>query len=136
VRCTAVLIRLSLPADHRDEVSNTVDVLTVVDSISDRIRGAAVEIGETSPEDLFGKLYRASRALYAYISAKLQPPPEQQQTSLPYMEAPVWNDGFNPGSIDATQMLMMQWFGFNDPTTSAAMSFSSPALYYTYMPGM
>ncbi|KAL4786381.1 hypothetical protein BJX76DRAFT_126509 [Aspergillus varians] len=142
IRCTAVLMRLSAPPNHRDEVRSTVDLLTVVDWISERIKGAAVEVGETAPEDLFETLYRIAKGLRTYIIAKLDPLPDDQQVPLPFGETSSWNNsgsdsGVDMGTVDPTQLLMMQWLGFTDPTT-AGMSFSAGSnglpdnMYYGY----
>ncbi|KAL4900961.1 hypothetical protein BDW74DRAFT_89205 [Aspergillus multicolor] len=132
IRCTSVLIRLSLSPAYRDEVRNTVDVLNVVDVISDRLKGAATEIGETSPEDLFGTLYRIARVLRAFIGPKLEPAPvpEEQHGSLPFVETPLWNE---PEMVGPSQLELMQMLGFNNMmATSAAMPYNPSIYYYTY----
>ncbi|RDW89880.1 Zn(II)2Cys6 transcription factor domain-containing protein [Aspergillus mulundensis] len=132
IRCTSVLIRLSLSPAYRDEVRNTVDVLNVVDVVSDRLKGAATEMGETSPEDLFGTLYRVARMLRAFIGPKLEPAPvpEEQHGALPYVETPLWNE---PEMVAPSQLELMQMLGFNNMmATSSAMPYNPSIYYYTY----
>ncbi|KAL4977351.1 hypothetical protein BDW66DRAFT_158962 [Aspergillus desertorum] len=132
IRCTSVLIRLSLSPNYRDDVRNTVDVLSVIDLVSERLKGAATEIGETSSEDLFGTLYRIGRMLRAYIGSKLKPTgvSEQQQGTPPYVETLLWNE---PEMVGPSQLELMQMFGFNEQMgTSTAMSQNPSIYYYTY----
>ncbi|KAL4995107.1 hypothetical protein BDV10DRAFT_196979 [Aspergillus recurvatus] len=132
IRCTSVLIRLSLSPSYRDEVRNTVDALSVIDLVSERLKGAAAEMGETSPEDLFGTLYRIGRMLRAFISPKMEPPgaSEQQQGAPQYVETPLWNE---PEMVGPSQLELMQMLGFSNLMgTSTAMPYSPPIYYYTY----
>ncbi|KAL4770282.1 hypothetical protein BDW60DRAFT_192888 [Aspergillus nidulans var. acristatus] len=132
IRCTSVLIRLSLSPSYRDEVRNTVDVLSVIDLVSDKLKGAATEMGETSPEDLFGTLYRIGRMLRAFIGPKLEPVglSEQQQRALPYVETPLWNE---PETAGPSQLELMQMLGFNNlMETSTALPYNPSTYYYTY----
>ncbi|KAL6235954.1 hypothetical protein BDW75DRAFT_126097 [Aspergillus navahoensis] len=132
IRCTSVLIRLSLSPSYRDEVRNTVDALSVIDLVSERLKGAAAETGETSPEDLFGTLYRIGRLLRAFISPKLEPQgiSEQQQGALPHVETPLWNE---PEMVGPSQLELMQMLGVSNLMgTSTAMSYNPSIYYYTY----
>ncbi|KAL4986374.1 hypothetical protein BDW68DRAFT_178788 [Aspergillus falconensis] len=132
IRCTSVLIRLSLSPSYRDEVRNTVDALSVIDLVSERLKDAAAEMGETSPEDLFRTLYRIGRMLRAFIGPKLEPPgvSEQQQGAPPYVETLLWNE---PEMVGPSQLELMQMLGFSNPTgSSTAMPYSPSIYYYTY----
>ncbi|KAL4806653.1 hypothetical protein BDV18DRAFT_118442 [Aspergillus unguis] len=134
IRCTSVLFRLSLNPNHRDEVRNTVDVLSAVDYISERVKEAAICAGETAPDDLFNYLHRVSRGMHKYIASKLEPPPapgpEQPgpQTTVPFMETPAY--GNDIGMVDPNQITMMQWLWLTNPNGAPGMPYN-PSIYYS-----
>ncbi|KAL5339893.1 hypothetical protein BJX70DRAFT_141885 [Aspergillus crustosus] len=74
-----VLYRLSLNPTYRDEVRNTVDVLRESHRTAEKLEGAAIEMRESAPDDLFTILCQVARAFHKYAARKLGPSPHLQQ---------------------------------------------------------
>ncbi|KAL4940706.1 hypothetical protein BDV06DRAFT_17513 [Aspergillus oleicola] len=144
IRCTAVLLRLSTPTTHRAEVRSIVDVLHVVDWISERIKGAALEAGEESPKDLYGILLGVSINMRMHMRRILEPaPPEQPTTTAPFVGTPsMYNSGSDSGvDIGNDPMAIQQWMMFeqmlgidqtyNEPLASLQY-YGGPPMFYGY----
>lgn len=130
VRCASILLRLSIPASHRDEIRKQIDVLTVVDWISQKIQEAAVYIGETASEGLFGLLHRVSRSMRAHMASKLEPISEQPglQAPVSFMEMPTW--GNDMGIADPSQMTVLQWQWLSNSNENPGAMPYNPFIYY------
>ncbi|KAL4795397.1 hypothetical protein BDV19DRAFT_363077 [Aspergillus venezuelensis] len=144
IRCTAVLLRLSTPITHRAKVRNIVDVLHVVDWVSERIRGAAIELGEESPKDLYGILLGVSINMRTHVARIVEPPPPPEQqptTTAPFAGTPsMYNSGSDSGvDIGTDPMAIQQWMMFeqmlgidqtyNEPLASLQYYGGAPMFY-------
>ncbi|KAL4869772.1 hypothetical protein BDV12DRAFT_72234 [Aspergillus spectabilis] len=119
-----VLFRLSLNPAYRDAVRHTVDVLRESYCVAEKLEGAAVEMRESAPEDLFTVLYHISRAFHNYAARWLNPTPRSQQPlrakgqDVSFTGPESWtysasDSGVDIGPADPYFIPMLDMFGLN-----------------------